>query len=80
MCHPFYNNPTSAIGNGGKTDKYVWIQQLADLTVNVPVPEGTKTKMLDVKITNTKLYVSLFWRFIEKLCTNICFVYFWLFL
>lgn len=47
----------TAPGNGGKTDRYVWTQQLADLSINVPVPEGTKTKMLDVKITNTKLKV-----------------------
>ena len=42
-------------------DKYVWIQQLGDLTVNVPVPAGTKTKFLDVKITNTRLTVSVEW-------------------
>eukprot|EP00598_Pedospumella_elongata_P002858 CAMPEP_0184976310 /NCGR_PEP_ID=MMETSP1098-20130426/7296_1 /TAXON_ID=89044 /ORGANISM="Spumella elongata, Strain CCAP 955/1" /LENGTH=379 /DNA_ID=CAMNT_0027499157 /DNA_START=43 /DNA_END=1182 /DNA_ORIENTATION=- len=47
------------IGNGGRTDKYVWIQQLSDLTVNIPVPEGTKTKMLDVKLTNNRLSVAI---------------------
>ena len=51
---------TAALGNGGRTDKYVWIQQLSDLTVNIPVPAGTKTKMLDIKITNTRLSVSVF--------------------
>jgi len=47
------------LGNGGSTDSYVWIQQLADLTVNIPMPEGIKTKMLDIKITNTKLKVGV---------------------
>lgn len=46
-------------GNGGKTDKYVWTQTLSELTINIPVPAGTKTKMLDVQITNTKLKVGL---------------------
>jgi hypothetical protein len=51
---------SAAVGNGGKTDKYVWTQQLGDLSVSVPVPAGTKTKMLDVKITNTRLTVRHF--------------------
>lgn len=46
-------------GNGGKTDKYVWTQQLADLAINIPVPVGTKAKMLDIKFTNSKLKVSI---------------------
>lgn len=48
-----------AAGNGGKTDKYVWTQTLADLAVNIPLPVGTKSKMLDVEIKNTKLKVLL---------------------
>ncbi len=50
-----------AVGNGGKTDKFVWTQTLSELTVNVPVPPGTKTKMLDVTFTNTKLKVCILW-------------------
>jgi hypothetical protein len=50
----------TALGNGGKTDKYTWTQQLADLSVVVPVPPGTKTKMLDIKITNNRLKVMAF--------------------
>jgi hypothetical protein len=50
----------TAVGNGGKTDKYTWTQQLADLSVVVPVPPGTKTKMLDIKITNNRLKVIAF--------------------
>ena len=48
-----------AVGNGGSTDRYTWTQQMSDLSVTVPVPAGTKTKMLDVKITNTRLMVWL---------------------
>ncbi len=50
VCH-------AAVGNGGSTDKFVWTQTLSELTVNVPVPAGTKTKMLDISFTNTKLKV-----------------------
>lgn len=48
-----------APGNGGRTDKYVWIQTLSELTVNIPVPAGTKTKMLDIEISNKRLRVGI---------------------
>ena len=48
-----------APGNGGKTDKYVWTQTLSEVTVNIPVPSGTKTKMLDVEISNKRLRVGI---------------------
>lgn len=47
------------IGNGGKTDKYVWTQTLSELTVAIHLPPDTKTKMLDVQIKNTSLKVSI---------------------
>ena len=37
-------------GNGGSTDKYSWTQELAEVTVNIPIPEGTTSKMLTVDI------------------------------
>lgn len=37
-------------GNGMVLEKYSWTQQLADLEVVVPVPEGTRTK--DLKVTS----------------------------
>lgn len=46
-----------ALGNGGTTDRYRWTQALGDLMVIVPLPPGTKTKMLDVVFTNNKLKV-----------------------
>eukprot|EP01039_Chlorochromonas_danica_P005072 gene5072-5571_t len=47
------------VGNGGKTDKYVWTQTLSELTVSVPVPSGTKTRQLNVEITNKRIKVAL---------------------
>lgn len=42
-------------GNGGTTDKYKWTQTLQELTVTFTLPIGTKAKMLDLDIKNTKL-------------------------
>lgn len=46
-------------GNGMVLDKYSWTQQLADLQVNVPVPEGTKSRQVLVEIKNKRLKVGL---------------------
>ena len=46
-------------GNGGKTDLYVWTQTLSELNVNIPMPSGTKAKMLEVDIRNTHLKVRI---------------------
>jgi hypothetical protein len=46
-------------GNGGTTDRYVWTQSLSEVTVNIPLPAGTKSKMLSVDIQNAKLKVAL---------------------
>jgi len=46
-------------GNGGTTDKYIWTQSLGEVEVRVAVPEGTKTKMLKVDLTNNKLSISI---------------------
>jgi len=47
------------LGNGGKTDKYVWVQTLSDLTMTIPVPLTTKSKMLDVNIGTKKIKVGI---------------------
>lgn len=46
-------------GNGMVLEKYSWTQQLADLQVVVPVPEGTRTRDLKVDLTTTKISVGL---------------------
>lgn len=48
-----------AIGNGGKTDKYVWTQTLSDLLVNIPLPTGITSRQLDISIRNTHLRVGI---------------------
>ena len=46
-------------GNGGTTDKYKWTQTLQELNVTFTLPIGTKSKMLDIDIKNTKLKVGI---------------------
>jgi CS domain len=38
---------------------YRWTQTLSEVCVTVPLPEGTKTKMLDVDFTNHRLKVGV---------------------
>lgn len=45
--------------NGGNTDKYNWGQTLNEVTVNVYLPDGTTSKMLNVVITAKKLSVKI---------------------
>lgn len=46
-------------GNGGSTDKYTWTQTLSEVSVVLPLPPGTKTKMLEVDIRNTRFRVAV---------------------
>mmetsp|Transcript_62447 Transcript_62447/g.71633 ORF Transcript_62447/g.71633 Transcript_62447/m.71633 type:complete len:343 (-) Transcript_62447:206-1234(-) len=45
--------------NGDVTDKYSWSQALREVTVQIELPEGTKAKNLDVKMTSKKFSVKL---------------------
>ncbi|KAK3258529.1 hypothetical protein CYMTET_32429 [Cymbomonas tetramitiformis] len=54
---PNLQKPNS--GNGGSTDKYSWVQTLAEVTVNIPVPVGTKSRMLTVEIKKQYVKVAL---------------------
>ena len=45
--------------NGDKTDKYNWSQGLTEVTVQVPLPEGTKPRHLEVKIQPKQIMVKL---------------------
>eukprot|EP00752_Nemacystus_decipiens_P009016 g8048.t1 len=47
------------VGNGGKTDKYEWTQVLQELSVVVPVPEGSKSRDVVCDITKSRLRVGL---------------------
>mmetsp|Transcript_4911 Transcript_4911/g.7353 ORF Transcript_4911/g.7353 Transcript_4911/m.7353 type:complete len:326 (-) Transcript_4911:39-1016(-) len=46
-------------GNGGQTDKYLWHQTLEEVSVYVPLPDGIKANMLDVKIGINNFKVGL---------------------
>jgi len=47
------------VGNGGRTDAYLWTQNLADLVVTVPVTAGLRARDITVKIENDRLSVLL---------------------
>jgi len=47
------------VDNGGRTDTYVWTQTLSEVTVNVLVPPGTRSRDMVVAITPTTLKVGL---------------------
>ena len=47
------------LGNGGMTEKYSWTQTLSEVTQNIFLPAGIKSKMLDVDIKNTSLKVKI---------------------
>jgi hypothetical protein len=53
------DNTPPPIGNGGSTDKYTWTQTLAEVTVTIPLPAGTKAKMLNVDIGLNTLKVGI---------------------
>lgn len=44
--------------NGDKTDKYNWSQGLTEVVVQIPVPEGTKPRDLNVQIKPKSLSVA----------------------
>lgn len=54
-----YHFSSTAPGNGGRTEHYVWSQQLSELTVNITLPAGTKSKMIDLDFTNRHLRVGI---------------------
>ena len=45
--------------NGGQTDKYQWEQVLQEVTVNIFIPEGTTSKMLNVDIKKESITVGI---------------------
>jgi len=48
------------VGNGGTTDKYIWTQILEELTVNIPVPAGTRGKhmIVDLDVETVKVQIK----------------------
>ncbi|RHY10895.1 hypothetical protein DYB36_013754 [Aphanomyces astaci] len=48
-----------AVGNGGKTEHYVWTQTLQEAQVTIPVPQGTTSKQVLVDLRSTTLKAGL---------------------
>mmetsp|Transcript_45761 Transcript_45761/g.111571 ORF Transcript_45761/g.111571 Transcript_45761/m.111571 type:complete len:376 (+) Transcript_45761:162-1289(+) len=46
------------VGNGTITSRYVWTQTLSEVTVNIPVPDGTRGRDLNVNMGRTQLKVT----------------------
>ena len=46
-------------GHGGDHEKYSWTQQLSELEIEVPFPEGTKSRDLDINIEKKTIRVGL---------------------
>ncbi|GIL61051.1 hypothetical protein Vafri_15464 [Volvox africanus] len=46
-------------GRGADLEHYSWGQTLSEVSVSVPVPKGTKGRMLDVVITKTRFKMGL---------------------
>ncbi|KAJ8510374.1 hypothetical protein OPV22_000808 [Ensete ventricosum] len=46
-------------GNGMDLDNYSWTQTLQEVTVNIPVPQGTKSRFVTCEIKKTHLKVGL---------------------
>lgn len=52
--------PPPPLGNGGTVDgKYVWSQTLSEVTVNIPLPDNTRGRDLNVTMGKKKLQVGL---------------------
>jgi hypothetical protein len=47
------------VGNGGRTEKYIWTQTLEEVTIFVPIPEGLRAKQLTVSIKSERLFVGI---------------------
>jgi hypothetical protein len=53
------DNSAPPIGNGGTVDgKYIWTQTLQELTINVPLPENTRGRDLNVVISKRHLKIG----------------------
>jgi hypothetical protein len=52
--------PPPPVGNGGTVPgRYTWTQTLSEVVVTVPVPDNTRGKSVDVRISKNKLRVRL---------------------
>lgn len=45
--------------NGDSTEKYNWSQSINEVILQIPVPVGTTSKQMDIKIQTKKLFVKI---------------------
>lgn len=45
--------------NGDSCDKYDWSQSINEVTMQIPIPEGTSSKQIQIVIKAKHLYVAL---------------------
>ncbi|CAD8131856.1 unnamed protein product [Paramecium pentaurelia] len=53
------DNEKPPIGNGGRTERYIWTQTLEEVQVYIPIPSTVTSKQLTVKIESSSLLVGL---------------------
>ena len=46
-------------GNGLDMENYSWVQSLQEVTINIPVPRGTKSRFIACEIKKNHLKVGL---------------------
>ena len=57
MCLFLFVAPNK--GNGYDLENYSWVQTLQEVTVNVPVPSGTKARSVVCEIKKNRLKLGL---------------------
>lgn len=45
--------------NGASLDKYDWSQNIKEVMLQIPVPEGTGAKQMEIKIQSKRLFVKI---------------------
>ena len=59
MAFETYSFPVPNKGNGLDLENYSWVQSLQEVTVNVPVPPGTKSRFIVCDVKKNHLKVGL---------------------
>lgn len=51
--------PVPNKGNGLDLDKYSWVQTLQEVTINIPVPPGTKSRFITCEMKKNHIKVGI---------------------
>ena len=55
----FWPDAEPNAGNGADYDKYSWVQTLSEVTLHIPIPEGTKSKGVACEIKKKTVKAGL---------------------